>query len=329
MISILMETITCNVVIRVHKSLLRHRSTLKNLISGQNKGEKIRGPQSHLLCLINGLKNLGVEYNVNPSSLNDLHKIVFVPMNIRSLEQAINLKKKGLITKLVAGPNIAVFPNDYKAISSSQIDYYLQSNNYYRDQWSKELPLLERKLKLFPAGVDIERWKPKNMIRESILLYYKSTKDDRLNEINKALYTEVKTYLEVKESDVILMKYGTHTQTEYIENLHKSKIMVLIGGLEGSPVSHVEAWSCNVPTFIHKVDSQIIMGKLVYGSSSPYLSKECGCFFASCDELKTLINQYDNRLISFNPRNAVINNLSDTIVTKNLLNELDIIKLFS
>ncbi len=326
MISVLTETVPYSRGSVVLKSLTTYRSTLKNITHGQNKGETIRGPKSHLMCLINGLKNVGLEYNVNPSSINDLYKIVFVPMNIRTLEQAIDLKKKGLINKLVAGPNLATFPNDYKAISSNYIDLYLQSNSYYRDLWSKEMPALERKLKLYPAGVDIEKWKPKSVIGETILLYYKNTCDNRLNKTNKDLFSKIKIYLESKESDVILMEYGTHSQKEYIENLHKSRVMVIIGGLEGSPVSHVEAWSCNVPTFIHKVDSQNIRGKLVYGSSSPYLSKECGSLFNSCNELKTLINRYDDGIISFQPRNTVENKLSDTVVTRNLLNELDITK---
>lgn len=286
--------------------------------------EKIRGPASHLKCLLRGLEKLNVNYNLNPS-INNIYSIVFVPNNPYVLEQAVKLKKDGVIEKLIAGPNVAVFPQDFEIISAKEIDYYLQSNVYYKELWMTLEPKLVDKIVLYPVGVDEKKWEPKSITKTGILIYYKECQDDNINIHNMQILSKCEEYLKNKKIKFTKMVYGTHSQEEYFQNLNESTLLIIFGGLEGSPTSHVEAWSMNVPTLVALHTSQLMNGKNVFGSSSPYLSDQTGSFFSNIEQLIDLVNERMLNNGSYSPRQWVETHMTDRICTDNMLRDVKIL----
>ena len=61
---------------------------------------------------VEGLKSNKIPHNYNPKKLDQMSQIVVVLAGVKTLLQAIELKKCGYIKKLIAGPNIVVFSSD-------------------------------------------------------------------------------------------------------------------------------------------------------------------------------------------------------------------------
>ena len=77
---------------------------------------KYRGHFAVTRSLVEGLDAIGASYNYNPKYPWELAETVIVLAGARTLRQAIKLKKKGRIKKLLAGPNIVVFSSDENSI---------------------------------------------------------------------------------------------------------------------------------------------------------------------------------------------------------------------
>ena len=81
---------------------------------------------------------------------------------IEELEYAIFLKKNKRIKKIFAGPNIAIFPSEFKSIfQRKEIDYIVTPSKWVSDYYKRDLPIIKNKLKELPSGIDLDYWKPK------------------------------------------------------------------------------------------------------------------------------------------------------------------------
>ncbi len=78
-----------------------------------------------------------------------------------------------------------------------------------------------------------------------------------------------------------------------------------------------EAWAHNKPTLIKTKD------KIGLNKTSPYLTKDCGLFFETNEELEEILESYSENpelfLKQFKPREWVKNNMTDEISVKNLI----------
>jgi hypothetical protein len=79
--------------------------------------------------LVEGLQKSGLPFIYNPPSIRNLSDTVVVLAGVRTLRQAIELKKKGQTKKLYAGPNIVVFSSDANSFfDSPEVDVVITTS---------------------------------------------------------------------------------------------------------------------------------------------------------------------------------------------------------
>ncbi|MEK7680918.1 MAG: hypothetical protein AAB348_02650 [Patescibacteria group bacterium] len=136
---------------------------------GQN-----RGPQMVTESLLTGLRGLKIKYLLNPKIKNiERDTIVYVNESVEALRDAIELKMKGVVSKIVAGPVLVILPKDENAIMlDPNIDLFLVPSAWTKNLWISLAPALAEKIKIWPAGVDSDC--DLSQKRDMFLVYYKS-----------------------------------------------------------------------------------------------------------------------------------------------------------
>src|SRR5213078_3172132 len=100
------------------------------------KGSPYPGHYALVRSVVEGLRAVGADFNFNPPAFSNLARIVYAPAN-EALLQAIELKRRGAIDFLVAGPVNALFPDDCDSIlQRPEIDLVIVpsawTTNFYR-----------------------------------------------------------------------------------------------------------------------------------------------------------------------------------------------------
>ena len=79
------------------------------------RGSKYPGHYALVRSVVEGLRAIDASFNFNPRAFSHLSRIVYAPAN-EALLQAVELKRRGAIDFLVAGPVNALFPDDSDGI---------------------------------------------------------------------------------------------------------------------------------------------------------------------------------------------------------------------
>lgn len=274
-----------------------------------------RGHPAVTRSLVEGLSNLEYDFNYNPRFINKLSKNVIVLSGIETLKQAIEFKKRGIINKLYAGPNILVFSSDYNCIiASKEIDIVVTPCNWVVDLYLEDCPTLRNKIITWPAGVNTSYWRPikKRKSNKQILIYEKQ---------NKGSVGPIEPYVALMQTfglEVKVMKYGGFTHDQYLKNLNDSILMIGFVTDESQGLAWAEAWSSDVPTFIWRNDSSVYQNRKYSCSTAPYLSNETGLFFDNIIDFEIAMNNFLSGKYSFTPREWVLKNMSDEVCAKQL-----------
>lgn len=268
--------------------------------------------------IVEGMQKINADFNYNPSRIKDLSEVVFVPGGRQALKWALMMKQKGVIKKLVTGPNQVIYPREKKSLICSElIDLFLTNSQWIRDFYIEDAPMLKDHIGIWPAGVDTEFWKPNKQagVERRVLIYAKRP-------IKKMLEACVKI-LKNNGFEAEVFLYGKYSLDDYIAALNSSGFLIHLVEQESQGISMLEAWSMDTPTLVwnpgyyHEIN-----GVNYYSSSSPYLTEATGKFFRDIDQFEQVIrggfNPHD-----FTPRKWVLENLSDEQSARWLLREID------
>src|ERR1700722_2640793 len=96
-------------------ALNKIKDFIKKLLHRQN-----RGPQAVFVSLAEGLRELGKDFFVNQKIAAPI-EIACVLSGAKTLKWAVSQKQKGNIKKIIAGPNIVVFPEDEDGVLLSPL----------------------------------------------------------------------------------------------------------------------------------------------------------------------------------------------------------------
>jgi hypothetical protein len=172
--------------------------------------------------------------------------------------------------------------------------------------YQEDNPALVGRCVIWPAGVDIEYWKPEeDQTRETILIYEKQ---------RKGPVGPIEPYLEWIEEQgykVELIKCGEYELDDFRVALQRAHLMVGFVIDESQGLAWAEAWSVDVPTLIWRNTSNLIRGRIIETSTAPFLSDETGLFFNDFNDFKTVFSFWGKSKTSFHPRKWVLNNMSD------------------
>ncbi len=271
--------------------------------------------------LIEGLQKLKVNFNYNPVFFNQVGKKVCVLANVEALKDAIEWKKNKRIEFLAAGPNLMVLSNEFdRILADDSIDFCLVPSQWVAVAYVEDEPILQKKVKVWFAGVDSEFWSPSNSNTDkdkTALLYWKTESENFCNQVkNKLIEYGWK---------IIQLKYGSYTQNEFKQKLNLCKIAVFISRSESQGIALVESWSMDVPTLVWN-PQQLTYQNRVYStvSACPYLTETTGLEWVTIAELDKLLDNLEINLSSFRPRQWVLENMTDECSAKELLRILSI-----
>ena len=267
--------------------------------------------------LIKGFEKNGISYVYNPIFSKGLTRDVVVLANVKALKQIIEYKKKGFINKLIAGPNIVIFSNeDDHILSNKEINLVVTPSKWVSDIYIQDSPELKDKCFEWPAGVDINFWKPsKNLKRDQVILYVK----EKNSSINFKNYYD---YLYRNGFKIKIIRYGSYTKNNFKKELEKSFMMVCFSQSESQCIAWSEAWSLNVPILINENNFHKIKGRTIKVDNAPYLNKYNGLKFKDMNEFIKNFEYMHKNFKKYNTRNWLISNLSDKVTSKKLFDKI-------
>jgi len=290
-------------------------------ITGENK---YRGHFAVTRSLINGFILNNISHNYNPVSLSRLSRVVIVLSGIDTLRQSIDLKRKGYLDQIFAGPNIVEFSSDAENIlASNEIDLVLTPSTWVTNLYCQDNKILKNKCYSWPAGVDFEYWNPKNCISKKnkekrILIYCKSKKDNILKLVDSTDKFIRKNGFETK-----VLEYGLYSHTEFRNELCNSSLLIgFTNGSESQGIAWAESWSMDIPTLIHRNDIQSYRGREFACSTAPYLTSDNGSFFIDYNDFKEKFTEWKKKEKVYNARYWVEENMTDRVCSLKLYKRL-------
>lgn len=314
-------TLLTNTIPPKKHPLLKTARFFKRLLLGRRPlWDKFEGHPAVTRSALAGLKKLNASFNYNPEHLADVAPTVLVLSNLKALRQALDLKKKGAIHTLFAGPILVIDPLEEKELlSSEEIDGLIVPSEWVKVFYTTELPSLKGKCHVWPSGIDIENWslnlfkKPK---KKQALIYDKLDHGQPLKKYRK--------FLTEKGWDVAIIRYGSYRQEQYRKELQKSDIALFFSPSESQGIALAECWASNVLTFVWNRGFAYYKKreKKVPASSAPYLTSEAGFFFSDFASFEKAYLEWEARPLPLRPLEYVSTHFSDEVSAERLLNLL-------
>lgn len=296
------------------------RTALKLVKPNYRKWEtsKYRGHFAVTRSLVEGLTTAGLPFNYAPNFAWELADTVVVLSGPRPLRQAIELKRRGRIKRLFAGPTIVSLASDYDGlVKAPEIDGIIVAGDWVVDLFAQDFPEVRQKALVWPAGVDTSHWSPIDKAPgRRVLVYHKPSKGP---------LPPIQPYIDWLRStgyEVTVIDYGHYTPAAYRDLLQQTDLMVGFSRHETQGLAWAEAWSSDVPTLLWWTDDGRQNGRHHRSSPAPYLTADNGAFFVDLDGFKDQIEAWEANRSRFQPRQWTIANMSDEVCAKMLINRI-------
>jgi glycosyltransferase involved in cell wall biosynthesis len=267
--------------------------------------------------VVEGLRAIGADFNFNPRGFGELGRVVYAPAN-EALRQAIELKRRGGVDYIVAGPVNALFADESSGIlQEPEIDLVIVPSQWTIDFY-RAFPALAGKSRVCPCGVDADFWKPTERAKERAAVVYWKSGDERFCEAVEAIVRSAGL-----EPLRFRSKHGEHgifMPGDYREALDRAIVGIFLSTFETQGIALAEAWSMNVPTVVWDPQGEAEWRGRTFksGSSSPFLTPFTGEAFRSIDELEPALARALAALDSFQPRAWVLKHMTDAICSEML-----------
>jgi len=280
----------------------------KLLGSQYNLDQLIHGHPGVTRSLLDGLKKLKVSFEHNPIFVKHTFDLCLVPCSPEVVLQAINLKRRGLIKKLLVGPNISVRSNEHNSLlARSEVDICLVPSDWVKRAYIEDEPSLKKRISVWYAGVDEKFWSPTKLNKpkdsKKILIYCKTD--------NLALCNKIKILVARCGFIPIKIIYGEYEKKAYRRLLSDCRFSIFLSPSESQGLALAESWSMNVPSLVLRAKRNIMISGKLYTdvSSAPYLNKNVGEFWNDINNL-TILLKSDRK---YYPRRWILNNMTDEI----------------
>ena len=281
------------------------------------QGSAYPGHYAVVRSVVEGLRAIDADFNFNPASMSALARIVYAPAN-EALLQAADLKRRGAIDFLAAGPTNALFADECDGIMQMpEINLAIVAGAWAIDFY-RGTPALAGKTRVCPCGVDAEFWKPRATKKERTAVVYWKSGDERFCEGVESIVRRCGL-----EPVRIRSRHGEHnifTPDMLRQMLDRSVVGVFLSTFETQGIALAEAWSMNVPTVVWdpQGDAEWRGRHFTAASSAPYLTAATGIAARDTAGLEPALRQALATLGSFQPREWVLANMTDAICSRKL-----------
>jgi glycosyltransferase involved in cell wall biosynthesis len=262
--------------------------------------------------VVEGLRAIGADFNFNPRRARDLGRAVYAPENA-ALQQAAELKRRGRIDYLVAGPVNALFADENgRVLFLPEIDRLIVASEWMKSFY-RDAPELLAKSRVCPCGVDAEFWKPRRADRtKTAVVYWKSGEErfcERVEQVIRDCGLEPRR---------VRSGHGEHahfTREQLRDLLDEAAVGVFLSAFETQGLALAEAWSMDVPTLAWdpRAEAEWRERSFISGSSAPYLTAGTGRLWQTLDELAPLLRATLAGRGTFQPRRWVLEHMTDAI----------------
>jgi hypothetical protein len=269
--------------------------------------------------VVEGLRDIGADFNFNPPRMSELARVVYAPAN-EALLQAAALKREGRIDYLVAGPVNAMFPDEGDAILQlPEIDRLIIAHEW-AVEFLRDAPALLAKSHACPCGVDAAVWKPaaRTTPKTSAVVYWKSG-DEAFCEAVEAIVR--RCGLEPRRVRSMHGDHAIFTPAHYRGILEESAVGIFLSTFETQGIALAEAWSMDVPAVVWDPRGTAVWRGREFQSlsSAPYLTEATGRLWRTLDELEPVLRGVLADRASFHPRDWVLGHMTDAICSAALL----------
>jgi hypothetical protein len=263
--------------------------------------------------VVEGLHAIGADFNFNPRRAGAVGRAVYAPENA-ALRQAAEMKRRGAIAYLVAGPVNAMFPDEENGVLRlPEIDRLIVASDWVTELY-RDAPDLIEKSRSCPCGVDAEFWKPnlRPGTTNAAVIYWKSGDEAFCGEVEQVVRARGLEPLRTRSG------HGEHahfTREEFRRRLDGAAVAVFLSAFETQGIALAEAWSMDVPTLAWDPRGTTSWrGRaFVAGSSAPYLTGATGRRWRTVDELGPLLRATLADRASFQPRQWVLDHMTDAV----------------
>lgn len=272
-------------------------------------GSYHRGPQAVEESLLRGLEELGLVYSINDKRLPVDSACVI--SGVQTLKWDIEQKRRGLIKKIIAGPNLVVLPGDAEGIIQDPlIDRIVVPSPWVSELYAHLAPELAQKIRIWPAGVDVPVLSRQEKKYDFLIL--NKLKGDA------SLYHSIANHLKNNNFKFYTLFYGSFNQEDYFNYLLASKHLIYLSESESQGLAMFEAWARNVPVFAWE-RGQFSHGSITWEglAATPYLNEQSGMRFKNFDEFQSKLNTFIAG--AFAPRQYVLDNFSLQFAAKKYL----------
>lgn len=262
--------------------------------------------------VVEGLRAIGAEFTFNPGRVAEVGGVVYAPAN-EALTQAIAWKTSGRIQRLVAGPTNAFNPHECDdLILHSAIDRLIVASDWVRDLYRQEVPELADKLRVAPAGIDPEYWRPRPRAGAGGVLVYQK-------DVDEATIAAVCRHVTDAGLAPRVFRYGQYLREEFKAALDQCSLAIFLSTFETQGLALAETWAMDVPTLVWDPQEETEWRGFRFraGSSAPYLTPTTGQTWKTIPELAALLAAGRDRA-RFAPRAWVLDHMTDAVCARAL-----------
>ena len=281
---------------------------------------------------LNSIKRMCKSYNIDLVITNDINLVMKQDYNILiANKEYIDPYIINENIKIIYGPQHWVFPDgsligqlDNKLLDRCVYNSLSKWNNnvFIEMVGSLIVPIVQ-----FPFSLETDTFKP--FVSENknydCIVYIKRR--------NNYIVNKTTEFLNDKKLKYKTFTYGYYNETDYINALHDCKFMISLDAHESQGFAIEEAMSCNVPLLVLDATSMhdetgdggrsftysYLQNKKLYATSIPYWSDDCGIKITDINKMNESIDEMLLNYKKYNPREYILENLSDKICMKRIL----------
>jgi len=260
--------------------------------------------------LLQGLQKIDIPFNYNPHNITDIGDVVMVVSCEDAVKQAVNFKKNGRIKKLLVGPFFVPHQVNYK-----EIDLFFVPSEPVIRMCSDMLANFSIRCAVWYAGIDEKYWMPtifNYQKSKDVLVYWKNEEEQ--------FCKQVENLLRRYGWNPKRIKYGNYNIQQYKKVLSECSFAVFLSRSESQGMALAEAWAMDIPTFPWNPMLLHAFGhSFDYISSCPYLTSATGISWKNILDFESILKSLDKLLPTFSPRNWVLENMTDEISVRLLV----------
>jgi len=258
--------------------------------------------------LVIGLGKIGVRFAYEPDLARTSAESAIVLASPGSLGRAMQWKRAGGCRLLFAGPNIVDDPGQLDGIIRSPELVPVVASDKMRTIFERKDPLLKGRVRVWPAGVDADYWRAEARGQRDTLLIY----NKRMPELAASLVEQ----LGALGMRVEVIHYGERREEKYRPHqfraaLDRSYACVFLTYNEPQGIAASEAWSMDVPTLVHRVES------LSDEAIVPYMTPTTGAYWTTFEQLLSLLQSLS--IDGYAPRQWVLKHMTDAVCAQLLM----------